>query len=349
MASGARASSIYGDITHHVAGDSLVLSFDLEFQHDLPDTLRLLSLESDTWYSLRKPTGEAALIDTVVVPGHPGAPLRWAGIVGLNHRLVGRLAWALDGRPVPSVIRVLGWSGPLSANRVPRWRGSRVIHPRTLALRVIPFLAFGGYSAELPGTPQRDGMLGGFSGAVDLLYGSERIFLETDVRLNFSNDKPFNFSESALGGWRHHFGSPSARWRPALELAGGYVSLTNQRGDDRFNDSEFGGRVGVALVGPHLSGSYAYGTALGGYHKISLDAWIDSAGLQRHGTRYEYLGGDGFHTVRVAYVAEGLSGIQFDDLMRTDHRAWPLKAVSMLGLLPLLPLAGVIAIIGPGV
>ncbi len=348
VASSASAWNVTGDVHHAVRNDTLIVRLDLEFFEQRPDSVRIFTSESDHRFSLAKPSDNPPVMDLGCRPDEPGSPLRWAGMVGEFHRLVGELRAPLDGRPVPAAVVVDGMRLNDEGEWATPWWGRRIINPRTLSFGVIPFISWGLYEAELPGTPQRDGMIGGFAFAADLWRGNEKIFLHTDVTLNFDEDEPFNFSESAMMGWRHHFGSFSADWRPALEAGYGFVSLKNRRGETDWNDSEFGGRFGAALLGPFMTLGYDYGTALGGYHRGYVEMLGLSAGLQRAGTRYEYVDGEGFRTLRVSIFVEGLAGWG-DSLNRADHRPLALQLLSWAGILPLTPLALVGWILGPGV
>jgi hypothetical protein len=333
VAAEAAAWPQFGDVRLEDENGRRVLVLDVQFK-PRPDTVRVFVGESGHRLSLRRPGERPPLLEIVTVPGSADSPLAWAGTRDGAHRLVGRLPLGPAGEPPPSFFEIEGWRWQENGRRNSQ-KGQRFLAPRTLAISANPFVAFGYYAIDAPPTAPRDGFVGSFGGAVDLWWVSERVSLGFDVHVNFSNDEPFTFAEAPRLNWRHHFGGVTDAWRPALDLGGTYSLVDNERGGASHRREELGGSFGAALVGPWESFSYRYDTALGGYHVATIDVLGTSAGTLRGGTRFEYVHGPRFDTVRAALVIEGL-GMNMRDLQRPGgERPWWHRALSYASMLPL--------------
>lgn len=326
-----------GDVRLEEEDGMRVLVLDVFFK-PRPDTVRVFVGESGHRFSLRRPGDRPPLFEAEFVPGTAGCPLAWADVRDHAHRLVGRLTLGPAAAPLPSYFEIEGRHRQADG-RINKQRGQRFLAPRTLAISANPFVAYGYYASDLPATAPRDGLVGSFAGALDLWWVSERFSLGFDAQINFDNEEPFTFAEAPRLVWRHHFGGVTDAWRPALDLGGTYSLVHNERAGESYREEELGASVGAAVIGPWETFAYRYHTALGGYHSVSVDVLGTSAGTLRAGTRFEYLRGRDFESVRAALVLEGL-GMNMRDLHRpADERPFWYEAVSYASMAPLLPFA----------
>ena len=130
-------------------------------------------------------------------------------------------------------------------------------------------------------------MLSGGSLGAAYYRGRDIFYIGISGTWNFHKTHRFAWSEIGRLRWRRQLQDPFG-WRPALDLGCAYSSLTSSKPERRFDDRGFGAVAGLVLLGQTESLAYAYNTALGGYHSVSLEIYTRSAGTLKAGTRIEY-------------------------------------------------------------